>query len=155
MTPLPRKARPIRAARRTRHEDEGSALILGIGVLVVCLTALAVLADASVALLQRQRLLALADGAALAGAQALDVSAYYASGASAATALDPAAVARAVQRHLALSTAEGTRLVAVESDGTDVRVTMAGPIRTPFLGALFDGDITVQSRARLAYRGAA
>ncbi len=40
----------------------------------------------------------------------------------------------------------------VESDGTDVRVTMAGPIRTPFLGALFDAEITVQSRARLALR---
>lgn len=143
------------AVGRSRPRDDGSALILGIGLLVVCLTALAVLVDASVALLQRQRLLALADGAALAGAQALDLSAYYAGGASAATGLDPAAVAQGVQRHLALSEAEGSRLVAVESDGTDVRVTMAGPIHTPFLGALFDGEITVQSRARLAYRGAA
>lgn len=143
------------AGGRRPPRDDGSALILGIGLLVVCLTALAVLADASVALLQRQRLLALADGAALAGAQALDLSAYYATGASAATALDPAAVAGAVQRHLALSSAGDSRLVSVESDGTDVRVTMAGPIRTPFLGALFDGEITVQSRARLAYRGAA
>lgn len=135
--------------------DRGSALILGIGLLVVCLTGVAVLADASVALLQRQRLLALADGAALAGAQAIDLDAYYARGATESTALDPGAADAAVRRHLAAAAVAETRLVAVASDGTDVLVTLAGPIRTPFLGALVDGEITVASRARLSYRPAA
>lgn len=154
MTPR-RTTSPAASPADSAPADQGSALILGIGLLVVCLTAVAVLADASVALLQRQRLLALADGAALAGAQAIDLTAYYDTGATAATAIDPGAAAAAVSRHLGGTAAVDTRLVAVASDGTDVLVTLAGEIRTPFLGALFDGEITVESRARLAYRPAA
>lgn len=143
------------SGRSTSPPDRGSALILGIGLLVVCLTGVAVLADASVALLQRQRLLALADGAALAGAQAIDLDAYYARGATEATALDPEAADAAVRRHLAAADVTDTRLLVVASDGIDVLVTLSGPIRTPFLGALFDGEITMASRARLSYRSAA
>ena len=138
------------------RDDRGSVLILGAGLVVVCLLALAVLADVSTALLQRHRLQALADGAALAGAQAIDLSAYYSSGASTATRLDPRRVAAAARRNLDGSTSggriDGLVLERIWSDGVDVVVALRAPVALPFLAELFAGDIRVESSARLAYR---
>ena len=65
----------MRPSTRPRG-DRGSVLLLGLGLTVMCVLAVTVLADVSAVLLQRQRLLALADGAALAGAQAIDLMDY-------------------------------------------------------------------------------
>jgi uncharacterized membrane protein len=102
-------------SRLRRVTDErGSILITGAGLIAVCLLAVAVLVDASSAFVQRQQLFALADAAALAGAQAIDLDAYYAEGASAATRLDIGAVPGRVRAHL-------TRARAAEA------VRFAGP----------------------------
>ena len=139
-----------------RAADEGSVLLLGIGLVVVCLLAVTVLVDVSAAFLQRQQLFAVADASAIAGAQAIDVAAYYANGASAATRLDPAAVNSAVERHLARASARqsipGLVVRRVWSDGSQVAVGLSCPLRLPFLSGLFGGDIAVESWAQLGYR---
>ena len=136
--------------------ERGSALLLGIGLVAVCLLAVVVLVDASAAFLQRQQLFALADTAALAGAQAIDLPAYYAQGASAATRLDTSAVPARVRAHLSRAQAataiDGLLLDSAWSDGRQVAVTLSCPLRLPFLSDMFGGRVTVQSRARLAYR---
>lgn len=143
---------PARAPAR----DQGSVLLLLIGMVVVGMLAFTVLVDASAAFLQRQRLLALADAAALAGAQAIDLEQYYLTGASASTRLDPVAVGIAVRRHVAASGAvrefDGLVIARASSDGTSVDVALQAPLRLPILGGLFRGDVEVESMARLAYR---
>ena len=135
--------------------DEGSVLLLAIGMVVLGVLAFTVLVDASAAFLQRQRLLALADSAALAGAQAIDLEQYYLLGASASTRLDPVAVAAAVRRHVTATGAareiDGLVIARATSDGTSIDVALYAPLRLPFLGGLFDGDVQVESTARLAY----
>ena len=141
----------------TRTDGErGSVLVLGVGVVASCLLAVVVLVDASAAFLQRQQLFALADTAALAGAQAIDLPAYYERGASSATRLDPSAVSGRVRSHLARSGAaqafDGLVLDEVRSDGLQVLVSLSSPLRLPFMSELFPGRVRVESRARLAYR---
>jgi uncharacterized membrane protein len=138
--------------------DRGSVMLLGIGLAAVCVLALAVLVDSSAAYLQRRHLVAIADAAALAGAQSIDLERYYAEGATATTRLDTASVPARVRRYLALSEAyavEGLSLDGVASDGTHVSVTLSAPLELPFLAAAFAQRVRVESRAQLAYRGGA
>lgn len=136
--------------------DEGSVLLLGVGLVAVCLLAVAALVDVSAAFVQRQQLFAVADSAAIAGAQAIDLPAYYANGATAATRLAPADVHATVDRHLDRADARGTvpGLVVrrIWSDGSQVVVGLTAPLRLPFLSELFGGEIAVESWAQLAYR---
>lgn len=62
-----------------RRGESGSVSLLIIGLMAVALMLVAVVVNASAAYLQRQSLLALADGAALAGADALATHGFYVS----------------------------------------------------------------------------
>ena len=131
-------------------------MVMGVGLIALCLLAVTALVDVSAAFLQRQQVMAVADAAAIAGAQAIDLPAYYAHGASSATRLDPARVEAAVERHLARSDARavipGLVLSRVWSDGGQVVVAMSAPVRLPFLSGLFGGEVSVESWAQLEYR---
>lgn len=147
--------RPALPAR----DQRGSVLLLGVGLVLCCLLGITVLVDVSAAFLQRQQLLAVADAAAIAGAQAIDLPGYYAEGALATTRLDASAVSNAVEAHL---TRAGTRAVIpgmvvsrVWSDGRQVLVALRSPLRLPFLSGLFEGDVSVESWAQLGYRDTA
>jgi hypothetical protein len=136
------------------RDDHGSVMLLGIGLVAICLLGAVVLVDASAAFLQRRQLLALADSAALAGAQSIDRAAYYAEGATDRTRLDPAAVPVRVRGYLARTGEPGdVTLEAVHSDGRRVWVTLSSPMELPFLASALAGRITVQAAAQLAYRG--
>lgn len=140
------------AVTRRCADDRGSVLLLGVGLVAVCLLAVVVIVDASAAFLQRRELTALADAAALAGAQGIDLAAYYADGASVATRLDPVAVPRRVRAFLEGSDpVRGMRIERVVADGVSVEVVLRAPLRLPFLSGQFDGDVVAVSRARLAY----
>lgn len=133
-------------------------LLLTVGLVVVAVLAALVVIDASAAFLQRRELAAWADTAALAGAQGIDLDAYYRDGASGATRLDEATVVDRVRRHLAVAP-DGIRIEQLSSDGREVRLVLAAPLRLPFLGGLADSarlpdTVVVESRAQLAYRPA-
>ena len=142
--------------------DRGSTLILGLGLVVVCVLAGVVAIDVGAAHLQRRNLLALADAAALAGAQAIDLDAYYRDGASAATALDARSVPVLVRRHLAATLAQGSPAsVAIEriaADADEVVVRLSVPLDVPLwraaAGAVLGERVVVEAHARLAYREA-
>ena len=138
------------------HDDRGSAMLFGIGLVAVCLLALALCIDGAVALVQRQALLSTADAAAIAGAQGIDLDEYYAHGATAATRLNPTDVVRLARQHLIGSTTPpGMSVERIWSDGTEVVVRLRAPLRLPLLPILpsFVPDhLTVESRAQLQYR---
>lgn len=144
---------PARALGQRLAQDRGSVLLLGIGWIVVCLLALAVMTDVTAAFLQRRQLMAIADSAALAGAQTLDVDAYYAQGAQTGTRLSPAQVAAAARSHaLAYGDVPGMRVDSIVSDGVTVRVALSAPLRLPFFDSLRDETVRVAATARLDYR---
>lgn len=141
---------------RREGGDRGSVLVLGIGWVTVCLLSLVVLVDASAAFLQRRQLVSLADAAALAGAQAIDLDAYYERGASSATRLEPRLVPLRVRGHLDRAGAgsiDGLVVEEVSSDGEAVRVRLSTPLRLPFLAGLVDGRVVAESWARLSISG--
>ncbi|MDP4714514.1 MAG: pilus assembly protein TadG-related protein [Candidatus Nanopelagicales bacterium] len=138
----------------TMRQDEGSILVLSLGFIVVCILAVAVVVDASAMFLERRSLQARADSAALAGAQAVDLTDYYARGPAARIVLDPARVRGAVERHVRRAPGEG-RLTAVSLRGSEVVVSMTRRVRPPFSGWLTPAgayDLHVEAGAVLSYR---
>jgi hypothetical protein len=139
-----------------RRGDEGSVLLLGLGFLGICLLALAVVTDTASLFLQRMALQARADAGALNGAQGIDLDAYYAQGASTATALIPSiAVARVVAVIQEADTHDPISGLAVEQIRVVdqvVRVELAAPGRLTFFTMLEAPTIRVRSDARLDHR---
>ncbi len=142
-------------------DDRGSVLLLGIGFVIVCLLAVAVAVDVSAAFLQRRALMSIGDAAALAGAQAVDLDAYYANGATRGTRLDPRLVAGAARRHVAAMASAGeagksgeVTIDSIASDGVNVVVRLSAPLDLPFFGAVRQEWVRVESSARLDYRPA-
>ena len=139
-------------------DDSGSVMILGIILVAICALALAVFVDVSGLFIQRRNLAAIADASALAGAQAIDLDAYYAHGASKGTTLDPAVVARVVRANIAAVIVSdgirGMRIETVQSDGESVTVRLSAPLTLTFLGSVFGERAEVIANARLDYRSA-
>jgi uncharacterized membrane protein len=137
--------------------DRGSVLVLGIGFIGICLLAIAVVGDVGSAFLQRRSLTAIADAAAIAGAQVIDLDAYYAGGATIGTALDApgvyAATADAIARSGAPERIPGFRTVRIEVRDDIVHVHLAAPLRLTFFTEFAQTDIQVHATARLDYRG--
>lgn len=139
---------------RPRQHDEGSILVLSLGFIVMCILALAVVVDASTVFMARRALQSQADGAALAGAQAIDLATYYAEGASARIRLDGAGVRAAVERHVRRDPGDG-RLAGITLRDDVVIVSMTDRIRPPFSGWLTPSgayDLEVEAGAVLSYR---
>jgi len=138
------------------RDDRGSVLLLGLGAVIIGLIAVVVGVDASAAYLQRRALVNLADATALAGAQAIDLAAYYRDGANATTSLDPVSVRVRVQSFLEESAGggiDGVRVEGVTTDGRSVAVLLSAPLRLPFRPA--DERIAAEATAVLAYRSGA
>jgi Putative Flp pilus-assembly TadE/G-like len=121
----------------SRHDQRGTVTLLIVGLALVLLMMAAVVTDASAAYLQRQGLDTLADGAALAGADAgasgaeaygdgLDADLHLDPGLARAGVLDYLQSAGAYQRYRGL-----TVRVAVDSSTQRVVVEVHAPIRLP------------------------
>jgi hypothetical protein len=152
------------------RDDRGSVLLLGIGFVIVCLLAVAVAVDVSAAFLQRRALMSIGDAAALAGAQAIDLDAYYENGATKGTRLVPRLVAGAARRHVAAVDSAGeagesgeagksgksgdVTIDSIVSDGVSVVVRLSAPLDLPFFGAVHQERVRIESSARLDYRPA-
>lgn len=138
--------------------DRGSVSVLALGLVGVVALAFVVLVDATSAFVQRRSLVAVADAAALAGAQSIDLAAYYRDGASAVTGLDATGVVPRVRAHLdRVRGADGVglddlTLDAASTDGRTVLVTLSAPMSLPFTGQWLADRLHVESRAQLAYR---
>ncbi len=126
---------------RKAGSERGSVLLLTIGLAVLALLVVLVVVDASTAFLQRRSLAGVADAAAIAGAQAVDLDRLYADGVAAGIVpLDGAGVEAAVRRQLSQSEAgravPGFALESVRTDGRTVTVTVRGALDLPFAAIL-------------------
>lgn len=129
-------------------------MVLVLGLLIVCVLAVGVVVDASAVFLKRREVQAVADAAALAGAQAIDLDAYYASGAEERIRLDPRAIEGAVRRQVGRSGMH-VDLESVSLQGDVVVVRVSDWVRPPFSGWLTPGGrrtIDVEAGATLTYR---
>jgi len=108
--------------------DEGTVLLLILGLVVVAALLISVVTDVSALYLQRRDLISAADGAALAGAQSVDEALVYQQGlpASGPVPLDEAAAERAALDYL---TGAG-----ILEPGLDVRVTTTSTTVSVSLG---------------------
>ncbi len=143
--------------RSLRCADRGSVLLLQLFLVTTVLMAVAVISDVGSVIGARQQLAATADQAAIAGAQAVDLGAYYAGGADGVSglALEPVLVEAAVRRHLAPAIQQqqqpGLALadLAVDADGVTVRLRCTAVLPFASLLGLSSVPVTASSRARL------
>ncbi len=120
--------------------------MLTIGLAVLALLAVLLVTDVSSMFLRRRSLSALADAAALAGAQAIDLDAYLRRGpGDGPLALDSAAVAVAVRAHLQAARAydaiPGLSLQQVRTDGGRVTVVLQAPAAQGLSGLSAPGAV--------------
>ena len=122
-------------------------LVVGLVVIVVALVT--VVTDVSVLYLQRRSVQATVDGAALAGAQAVDLRRVYAGGARGDLLLDPRAVRGAVSSYVRAvpSSVVGFRVTSVRVVTTTVTVRAQALARPPFLAFLTGRGVVVAAEA--------
>ena len=133
-----------------RPEEDGQTTLLIIGFFLVAVLLVVVVVDASAAYLRRQELDALADGAALAAADAIDESAVYSRGLGAEAVLDPGAARQRVAEYLAQVGAHGRYAglrYAVVAAGDSVEVRVTTPLELPFAPPGWDGRTQVSGTA--------
>jgi len=134
--------------------EEGSIMLLGIGMIGVCLLALAVISDSASAFIQQRELQSIADSIALAGAQGIDLQEYYQTGATQSTRLNSAQVQDIARTHANAMTADSDIdliNLGIEPDGKSVMVTLSAPLRLTFFDALPFDPVEVSASARLDY----
>jgi uncharacterized membrane protein len=142
---------------RPARDDDGSVLPLVIGFVVVVLLLVGAVTDASVLWLQRRALQSTVDGAALAGAQAIDLDAVYAGGARGDLALaSTATVRRAVRRYLAATPSDDGlpqfRLTSTTVEGSVVTVAARSTVSLPFTTLLTGRGVAVRADASAVLR---
>lgn len=119
---------------RSRDEGGQTALLI-VGFFLVAVLLVVVVVDASAAYLRRQELDALADGAALAAADAVREKSVYTEGLRATAELDPVAARAQVAEYLRTVGARGRYAelrYTITTDGDSVRVVVTTPLRLPF-----------------------
>lgn len=122
------------SSARRRRDDAGQATVMIIGFLVVLVMLVVVVVDATAAYLRRQSLNALADGAALAAADAIEGEQVYTGGLGERATIDPGQARSFVASYLAATGAPASYpglTSAVETSGDRVVVRLAAPLDLP------------------------
>lgn len=142
-----------RIAARFR-DDEGSTLILTIGLGALTLALILAVAAATSLYIERRQLFSLADGAALAAAESFALESVVVEGGSAAPTLTDDAVAAVAAEYLtaAPTSLDSVQLVSAGTDdGETATVTLASVWNPPVLNLFFpEGfaiEVTVTSRS--------
>jgi hypothetical protein len=120
----------------TRRRDEvGQAGVLVVGFFLVAVLLVIVVVDASAAYLRRQRLDAVADGAALAATEGLEADQVYLGGLEERARIDPVEARRHVSAYLRQVRAHRSLpglMVTVRTTGGTVVVRARAPLDLPF-----------------------
>lgn len=129
--------------------DDGSVLVLVLGLAAVLLLLVGVVADVSATVLAKRSVASAADGAAISAAQALDYPAFYSRGLSGGVPLSDAGVAERVATYelAAARDQPGLQLRASVQEGAAV-VDARRTLRLPFSGRLGRSAVEVSARAR-------
>lgn len=133
-----------------RRVERGQTSVVIVGFFLVALLMVVVVVDASAAYLRRQQLDAVADGAALAAADALAGEQVYVGGLGERAAIDRGAAREHVADYLARVAAFRTYpglTYRVRTSADSVRVQVSTPLELPFTPPGWLGGTTVSGRA--------
>lgn len=139
--------------RRLVREDEGSTLVLTIGFAALALALILAVTAATSLLIERRRLFTVADGAALAAAEAFALEQVRFDGAAATPALADAAVDRAAAEWTARAAVDlaDLRVDSATADARSASVTVSSAWHAPVVSVLLpEGirlDVTSTARA--------
>lgn len=135
--------------RRPESEDQGTVLVLTLGLVGVLLLLVAVVVDVSVVVLAKRAVASAADGAALAAAQSLDEQALYAGGLTEQAPLSAPLVAETVRAYAAEAAAgqPDLQLTGTVDGGQTATVVASRVVALPFAGRLGIDQVTVTSIA--------
>lgn len=143
-----------RMRRRFARDEDGSTLLLAIFYCLLGLSIVMVVASATTLYLERKRLFTVADGAALAAAEAWSLDAARIDGDRVAIVLDDAEVRRAAADYLsdAATDLDGLELVrAASDDGRSATITVRAiwraPIHTELVPVAVPIEVTVTARS--------
>lgn len=137
-----------------RRDDEGTILLLTVGLSVVLMLLVVVVVDVSVVVLARRGVANAADGAALAAAQQADEAAINSRQDALASRLplDPYLVAQVVATYQSDAAASQPTLTLTPSvdgvDGTEAVVAAQRLVRLPFVSWFGLHDVTVRAVGR-------
>ena len=154
-------SRMSEAMGRLRRDDDGQLLLLVLCYAVIAGLLVTVVVDLSKAYLYRRSLVAAADGAALAAANAPDLAEVYGGdGPGGHLPLSESGARAAVEQYVAdaelAERFDGFDVVDVSSDGQTVTVTMWATVQMPFVNLLSAGyaagyPVQATARARSPY----
>ncbi len=131
---------------RTRDES-GQAMVLILGLLLIALAVTGLAVDGTRAFIYRRTLQNAADAAALAGADAIDLDAYYGSGGTRIV-LDGDAAERAAR--VVLARRRIAARVAIAGSADAIVVSLRSPVTTSFLRLIGIASLPVSASARAA-----
>lgn len=142
-----------RLLRRLAREEEGSTLLLTIGFAALALALILAVTAATSMLIERRRLFTVADGSALAAAEAFALEQVAFDGASATPELADAAVSRAAADWAARAAGDldDVHVEGAAADARSATVTVSSAWRPPVVSLLLpEGirlDVTSTARA--------
>jgi uncharacterized membrane protein len=133
------------------RDEEGSTLLLTIFYGFLSLVLVMLVVAASSLYLERKRLFTLADGAALVGAEAFDLSGVTVTSNGPRPVLDSADVAAAVRAYIATAPTPGFQSLAIDRaetvDGRSATVTLSAYWRPPVVSLLVPEGIPIEVTA--------
>lgn len=151
MTDAPASNRRRASLRRVKNRaarDDGSTLILTVFFAGLALTVILMVVAATSLYLERKRLFTVADGAALAGAEAFDLQAVQVEDGAVRVILDSDAVETSVVGHLEALPPDTMSDLAVEQarsiDGRSATVTLSATWRPPLVSLLVPAGIRIE-----------
>ncbi len=137
--------------RRLLHDEEGSTLPLIVFYCCLCLVLVLLVAAASSLYLERKRLFTLADGAALAGAEAFKLDEVTVTAAGPRARLRSSDVAAAVRSYLAAAPTGSFESLAIEgagsADGRSATVSLSSYWRPPVVSLLVPQGFRIEVTA--------
>ncbi len=135
-----------------RQNDEGSVLVLGIGLSLVCIMLATVVINVATLWMARSALNSIADGAALAGVQSLDKAAVYKSHSTSIIHLNSGdsktKVRSYISRSQVKSQVHGLTLTSVDVSGQSVQVSLSATPAVPFRYLWGNTVIVARAKAR-------
>lgn len=144
-----------RTLRRLAREEDGSTLLLTIGFAALALTLIIAVTAATSMLIERRRLFTVADGAALAAAEAFALEQVRFDGTAASPELTDAAVDQAAAAWTARAGGEldGLRVDGASADVRSATVTVSSAWRPPVVSLLLPESIRIDvtSTARAVF----
>ena len=140
----------MRARGGARRGEAGQATVMIIGFVVVLVMLVVVVVDASAAYLRRQSLSSLADGAALAAADAIEGEQVYTRGLGQRASVDPEQARSFVESYLSSVEARSVYpglVDVVETSGDRVVVRLSAPLDLPLPLPGVENSASVQTES--------